>query len=122
MLNTRGLVKKIADKVIEQIIEEGDEIVDKVIDKLLEESDEFLDRVIDKLLEKVLESFWLYVYIEVLVCRYMIIGAMSVDIFGKNNRLLMLEMFQDTTHVQSVVHLKILFLLLVRCMSEIRYN
>ena len=60
MLNTRGLVKKIADKVIEQIIEEGDEIVDKVIDKLLEESDEFLDSVIDKLLEKVLESFGLY--------------------------------------------------------------
>ena len=59
MLNTKGLVKKIADKVIEQIIEEGDEIVDKVIDKLLEESDEFLDRVIDKLLEKVLESFGL---------------------------------------------------------------
>ncbi len=59
MLNTRGLVKKIADKVIEQIIEEGDEIIDKVMEKLLEESDEFLDRVIDKLLEKVLESFGL---------------------------------------------------------------
>ena len=59
MLNTRGLVKKIADKVIEQIIEEGDEIIDKVMEKLLEESDEFMDRVIDKLIEKVLESFGL---------------------------------------------------------------
>ena len=59
MLNTKGWVKKIDDKVIEQIIEESDEIIDKVIDKLLEESDEFMDRVIDKLLEKVLESFGL---------------------------------------------------------------
>ena len=58
-MNTKGLVKKIADKVNEQIIEESDEIIDKVIDKLLEESDEFMDRVIDKLLEKVLESFGL---------------------------------------------------------------
>ena len=48
MLNTKGLVKKIADKVIEQIIEESDDIIDTVIDKLLEESDEFMDRIIDK--------------------------------------------------------------------------
>ncbi len=59
MLNTKGLVKKIADKVIEQIIEESDDIIDTVIDKLLEESDEFMDRIIDKLLEKLMESFGL---------------------------------------------------------------
>jgi flagellar biosynthesis/type III secretory pathway protein FliH len=59
MLNTKGLVKKIADKVIEQIIEESDEIIETVIDKLLEESDEFMDRVSDKLLEKLMESFGL---------------------------------------------------------------
>ena len=59
MLNTKGLIKKISDRVIEQVIEESEEIIDKVMEKLLEESDEFMDRVIDKLLEKILESFGL---------------------------------------------------------------
>ena len=52
----KGLVREIANRVLEQILESTDDLVDKMIEKLLEEGDDFIEQIVVRLIDKILDG------------------------------------------------------------------